>query len=84
MKRRGWRSGQLTKRRKEDVQKLGIARRLGEETTMTQGWIAGKLKRGSAGYAAHCLRKKKCSQYAQMRDPFTGLNQFQWTDDVRG
>ena len=40
VERRGWRSGQRTKRRKGDVQKVGIARRLREETTMTLGWIA--------------------------------------------
>ena len=64
----GWTSAQLTKRRKGDVQKVRIARRLREETTMTLCWIAGKLNMGSAGYAAYCLRKVKCSTYAKMQD----------------
>ena len=40
---------ELTKRRNGDVQKVGMARRRLEETTMTLGWIVGKLKMGSAG-----------------------------------
>ena len=68
LRRHGWTSAQLKMRRKVDAQKVRIARRLREETTMTLGWIAEELKLGSAGYAAHCLRKTTGSKYVQMRD----------------
>jgi hypothetical protein len=44
------------RRRKGDLEKLSIARRLRAETTMTLSWIAQRLKMGAAGSIANCLR----------------------------
>ena len=59
VERRGWRTEELTGRRKGDREKVRIARRLRKETTMTLDWIAERLSMGGAGYAAHCLRQAR-------------------------
>ncbi len=59
LKQRGWSSGQLAGRRKGDLEKVKIARRLRKETTMTLDWIAQRLNMGAAGYAAQCLRQTR-------------------------
>lgn len=59
MKRRRWSAADLAQRRKGDAQKLRIARRLRRETTMTLGWIAGRLNMGAAGSLANMLRRAK-------------------------
>jgi REP element-mobilizing transposase RayT len=49
----------FNRRRNEDGEKVKKARRLRGETTMTLAWIAGRLNRGAAGHAAHCLRQAR-------------------------
>ena len=58
LRRLGWTKEHLAKRRKGDVQKARVARRLREETTMTLGWIAERLAMGSASTVAQALRIK--------------------------
>jgi REP element-mobilizing transposase RayT len=55
--RSGWTAADLSRRRKGDPEKVSIARRLRNETTMTLDWIAARLHMGAAGYAAECLRQ---------------------------
>jgi hypothetical protein len=53
----GWTASlDLAQRRKGDAQKLRIARRLRQETTMTLNWIAKRLNMGAAGALANLLR----------------------------
>ena len=52
MARRGWDATELEQRRKADAEKIKIARRLRAETTVTWGWIAGRLPMGTPGYTA--------------------------------
>jgi|SRR5581483_5647409 len=59
LRRRRWRAADLKQRRKGDPQKLGIARRLRQETTMTLTWIAQRLNMGAAGSLANLLRTSK-------------------------
>jgi REP-associated tyrosine transposase len=56
LRRRGWDGAELERRRKGDRQKVKIAKRLRRETTMTLNWIAQRLKMGTSGYVANCLR----------------------------
>ena len=44
---------------KGDRQKVGLARRLRGETTMTLDWIAERLNMGTASHLANCLRLAK-------------------------
>ena len=55
MKRRNWKSGTLAARRKGDEDKVAIARRLRQETTMTLTWIAARLQMGTKTHVAHLL-----------------------------
>jgi REP element-mobilizing transposase RayT len=57
LKRRRWTAAVLARRRKGDPQKLRMARRLRQETTMTLHWIAGQLNMGTAGSLANLLRQ---------------------------
>ena len=56
LKRRGWTGQDLAQRRKGDGQKLKLARRLRQETTMSLNWIAKRLNMGAAGSLANLLR----------------------------
>jgi hypothetical protein len=56
LNRRGWNPEQLEHLRKADPDKLKIAKRLREETTVTWQWIAQHLSMGAPGYVANCLR----------------------------
>jgi len=56
LKRRRWTAAELEQRRKGDAQKLKMARRLRQETTMTLAWIAKRLNMGAAGSLANLLR----------------------------
>jgi REP element-mobilizing transposase RayT len=56
LQRRRWTAQDLAQRRKGDAQKLKIARRLRQETTMTLNWIAKRLNMGAAGSLANLLR----------------------------
>ena len=59
LKRRRWTAAEMAQRRKGDGQKLEIARRLRQETTMTWNWIGKRLNMGVAGSVANLLRKTK-------------------------
>ena len=52
LKRRRWTALDLAQRRKGDAQKLRIARRLRQETTMTLNWMAKRLNMRAAGSLA--------------------------------
>jgi hypothetical protein len=52
LRRRGWDLEELKRRRKGDPQKIQIARRLRDQTTMTLAWIAQSLSMGAAGSLA--------------------------------
>ena len=62
LKRLRWTTAALAQRRKGDLQKLKIARRLRRETTMTLNWIAERLDMGTAGSLANLLRNTKVKQ----------------------
>ena len=49
----------LERRPKGDLEKLGIARRLRAETSLTLSWIAQRLKMDAAGSLANCLRTNR-------------------------
>jgi len=55
LKRRRWISAELEQRRKGDAQKVKIAWRLRQETTMPLRWIAQPLNMGTAGSLANLL-----------------------------
>lgn len=56
LRRRRWTAAELEQRRKGDTQKLTMARRLRQETTMTLTWIAQRLNMGATGSLANLLR----------------------------
>ena len=55
MKRRKWDDRALAARRKGDLEKVAIAQRLRQETTMTLAWIAARLQMGTKTHLAHLL-----------------------------
>ena len=55
LNRRRWEEGELARRRKGDAEKVALAQRLREETTMTLAWIAERLQMGSKTHLAHLL-----------------------------
>jgi putative transposase len=55
LERLGWKESELSERRKGDPNKLAIALRLRQETTMTLEWIAEQLQIGTKGYLSHLL-----------------------------
>jgi hypothetical protein len=62
LKGRRWTAAELARRRKGDAQKLKMARRLRQETTMTLAGIAKKLNMGAAGSLANLLRPARGKQ----------------------
>jgi REP element-mobilizing transposase RayT len=54
----GWNEGELSRRRKGDPEKVRIARRLRQETTMTLAWIAQRLGMGVWTYVSNLLGAK--------------------------
>jgi REP element-mobilizing transposase RayT len=52
----GWTEDDVVQRRKGDVGKVGIARRLRAETTMTLAWIAQRLNMGVWTHVSNLLR----------------------------
>lgn len=55
LERLGWKQSELSERCKGDPNKLAIALRLRQETTMTLAWIAEQLHMGTKGYLSHLL-----------------------------
>ena len=63
LKRRRWGVKDLERLAKGDAGKLQLAQRLRSETTVTVGWIAERLRMGTAGYVNHLLyRQRKHAQ----------------------
>ncbi len=62
LKARGWKDSELVSRQKADPEKLKIAWRLRQETTMTLKWIAQQLHMGSWTYLSNLLvlKRKEC------------------------
>ena len=56
--RLGWHETDLRARRKGDLRKVMLARRLREETTMSLKWIAKRLQMGSRTYVSNLLNAK--------------------------
>ena len=52
----GWEEADLGQRRKGDLGKVRIARRLRRETTVSKRWIAQQLSMGSVSNVTFCLR----------------------------
>jgi REP-associated tyrosine transposase len=59
LKRRRWTEAELAQARKGGLEKLALARRLRQETTMTLPWIAQRLNMGASGSLANLLRAAK-------------------------
>jgi len=66
LKRRGWKPADLAKRRKGDPEKVALAARLREETTVTLAWLADRLHMGTRSHLTHLLywhrREQQASQ----------------------
>ena len=62
LRRRRWTAAELRRRLKGDAQKIQIARRLRQETTMTLSWIGKRLNMGVAGSVANLLRHARRKQ----------------------
>ena len=62
LKAQGWTAADVAQRRKGDGQKLQMARRLRQETTMSLTWIASRLSMGTAGSLANLLRHDRKRQ----------------------
>ena len=55
LKRMGWEESDLERHRKGAAQKLKIALRLRQQTTMTLAWIAQRLQMGTKTHLSHLL-----------------------------
>ena len=62
IKRRGWSQADLANLSKGNLQKVRIASRLRQETTMTWDWIAQSLAMCASAYAANCVRLHEAGQ----------------------
>ena len=66
LKRLGWKPVDLAKKRKGDPEKVALAARLREETTVTLAWLADHLHMGTRSHLTHLLywhrRKRQSSQ----------------------
>jgi len=51
----GWGEKELAAQRKGDPEKVRLAMRLRQNTTMTIGWIADRLQMGTRGNLSHLL-----------------------------
>ena len=57
--RRRWKEADLKTRSKGDPSKVALAARLREQTTITVGWIAERLKMGTRGSLNHLLYRRR-------------------------
>ena len=62
LSRRGWEEAELERRRKGDPEKVAIAWRLRQQSTMTLKWIAQRLKMGAWTHVSNCLVQKRKEQ----------------------
>jgi hypothetical protein len=60
----GWSEAVISQRPKGDPEKIRIARRLRQETTVSLRWIAQRLNAGSWTHLANCLYRKETSPAA--------------------
>jgi len=65
LKRLGWDEGTLKQKRTVDPGKVASASELRAGTTMSLGWITGRLGMGSRGYLAWLLGRPNPSARAQ-------------------
>jgi hypothetical protein len=63
--RRGWTQAELERRRKGDAEKVAMAWRLRQETTMSLKWIAQRLQMGTWTYVSNCLVQKRKEEKCQ-------------------
>jgi len=59
LRRRGWTQAELSRRRKGDSEKVEMAWRLRQETTMTLKWIAQRLNMGAWTHVSNCLVQRR-------------------------
>jgi hypothetical protein len=59
LRRRRWTEAELERRRKGDPEKVVIARRLRQESTMTLKWIAQRLRMGAWTHVSNCLVQRR-------------------------
>jgi len=59
LERRGWAQSELSRRRKGDPQKVAIAWRLRQQTTMSLKWIAQRLHMGTWTHVSNCLVQRR-------------------------
>jgi len=62
MKRLRWKENDLRQRRKGELEKVKLARRLWAETTMRLAWAAQHLETGRWGCASHLLKREAKSE----------------------
>lgn len=69
LERVGWSEQQLLERAKGDDKKIRIAELLRQESTMTLGWIAERLRMGTVGHLSHLLywRRRGAKPYKRTR-----------------
>jgi hypothetical protein len=60
LRRLGWNQGESSRRAKTDSEKVGLAAKLREETTMTLGQIAQRLTMGTRDTLSAKLQQRKC------------------------
>jgi hypothetical protein len=59
LRRRTWTEAELNRRRKGDPDKVEIAWRLRQQTTMTLKWIAQRLRMGTWTHVSNCLGQRR-------------------------
>ncbi|HWW01194.1 MAG TPA: hypothetical protein VNZ64_15975 [Candidatus Acidoferrum sp.] len=59
LRRRHWSEAGLARRRMGDPEKVKMAWRLRQESTMTLKWIAQRLEMGTWTYVSNCLVQKR-------------------------
>jgi len=62
LERRSWSAEDLGRRSKGNREKVKIASRLRQETTMTWNWIAQRLRMGAGAYYANRVRSLRQEQ----------------------
>ena len=59
LRRRGWTEAELEARRKGDSEKVEMAWRVRQETTMTLKWIAQRLRMEAWTHVSNCLVQRR-------------------------
>jgi hypothetical protein len=66
LKRRGWKEQDLPGLSKGDKDKVALARRLRQETTMSLKWIARRLRMGSWTYVSNLLHENDDAKFVSI------------------